>query len=116
MNDTAIRGWLERAIWEEIIPTLTLNRADLEAFATVTLERFSNPFVQHQLKKIAVSAISKYKVRVLPSVDRYMQLTSREPKRLLTALAALMIHENLSEPPFDLPVAKYLTQLKQQGD
>ncbi len=115
MNDSAIRGWLERAIWEEIIPTLTLDRADLEAFATATLERFSNPFVQHQLKKIAVSAISKYKVRVLPSVERYMQLTGREPKRLLTALAALMIHENLTEPPFDLPAAKYLTQVKEGG-
>ena len=90
MADPAIRGWVEAAIDEEIIPTLTLPRVELEQFARAVLERFSNPFIRHQLMSIALNSVSKYKTRVLPTVERYVAMNGRPPARLSQSLGALI--------------------------
>lgn len=90
MADPEMRTWVESAIHDEIIPTLTLPRGDLEAFASDVIERFSNPFIQHQLISIALNSVSKYKARILPTVERYVALNGAPPPKLSQALAALM--------------------------
>jgi tagaturonate reductase len=79
------------AIEEEVIPTLTLPKAELEAFAEAVFERFSNPFIRHSLTSIALNSVSKYKARVLPSLERYVALRGELPPRLTFALAALIV-------------------------
>ncbi|HET6544794.1 MAG TPA: tagaturonate reductase, partial [Chryseolinea sp.] len=54
------------------------------------IERFQNPFIKHELLSIALNSISKYKVRVLPSVLEYHKRTGKLPANLLYALAALI--------------------------
>ena len=54
------------------------------------IERFQNPFIKHELLSIALNSISKYKVRVLPSVLEYHKRTGKLPSNLLYALAALI--------------------------
>ena len=56
---------MQHGIEEEILPTLTLPRADLEAFAHSVTERFSNPFIKHYLLSISLNSVSKYKARIL---------------------------------------------------
>ena len=90
MNDPLIRGFMTRAIYDEVIPTLTLPKQELDAFAAAVFERFSNPFIHHALLSISLNSVSKYKTRVLPSVEQYLAMTSELPICLTFALAALI--------------------------
>jgi tagaturonate reductase len=90
--DNPICGkFIREAIYEEIIPTLDLPKEELEQFAHDVIERFLNPFIRHELSSIALNSISKYKVRVLPSVLEYHKRTGKLPQRLLKSLAALIL-------------------------
>jgi tagaturonate reductase len=90
MKDPLIRGFMTRAIYDEVIPTLTLPRQELEEFAAAVFERFSNPFIKHALLSISLNSVSKYRARVLPSVEEYLAIKGRLPARLTFALAALI--------------------------
>ncbi|MBN2221271.1 MAG: tagaturonate reductase [Vallitaleaceae bacterium] len=86
-----LRNFLYKAIFEEIIPTLTLSQEELEIFAAEVIERFKNPFIKHYLMSISLNSMSKYKARVLPSVLEYMNRKNELPKRLVFALAAYIV-------------------------
>ena len=90
MDDPLIRSYMQHGIEEEILPTLTLPRADLEAFAHSVTERFSNPFIKHYLLSISLNSVSKYKARILGTVLDYRRTQGRLPPRLTFALAALI--------------------------
>lgn len=86
-----IKDFLNQVIFEEIIPTLDLSREELEKFAGDVIERFRNPFIKHQLKDIALNSISKFQVRVLPSLLAYHNGKKMLPENLVLALAALIV-------------------------
>lgn len=90
VEDKEVGDFLNKAIHEEIIPTLDLPKDELTRFADEVMERFQNPFIKHELASIALNSISKYKVRVLPSVLAYISTKNELPKRLLYSLAALI--------------------------
>ena len=90
MKDPLISGFMQRAIYEEVIPTLTLPKDELEVFAASVLERFRNPFLRHALLSISLNSVAKYKARVLPSVEQYVAMKGQLPARLIFALAALI--------------------------
>ncbi|MEO6964747.1 MAG: tagaturonate reductase [Acidobacteriaceae bacterium] len=90
MQDPLIAGFMERAMYEEVIPILTLPKAELEAFAASVLERFRNPFLKHALLSISLNSVAKYKARVLPSVEQYLAMKGKLPARLTFSLAALI--------------------------
>lgn len=89
MEDPAVRAFLEGALFEEIIPTLSLPRTDCEAFARAVEERFSNPYIDHRLLDIALNSVSKWRARVLPSVNAFLAQNGRAPGRLTFSFAAL---------------------------
>jgi tagaturonate reductase len=90
MKDPLIRDFMTRAIYDEVIPTLTLPKQEQDAFAASVFERFSNPFIQHALLSISLNSVSKYKTRVLPSVEQYLAKKSELPACLTFSLAALI--------------------------
>ncbi|HEY3403996.1 MAG TPA: tagaturonate reductase [Ohtaekwangia sp.] len=90
VDDTFAGDFIRRAIFEEIIPTLDLSKEELTQFANDVIERFQNPFIRHELSSIALNSISKYKVRVLPSVLEFQKRTGKLPERLVQSLAALI--------------------------
>ncbi|WP_347158603.1 tagaturonate reductase [Pontibacter chitinilyticus] len=91
VENPQVSDFIKQALYAEIIPTLDLPAAELEQFAEDVLERFHNPFIRHELISIALNSVSKYKVRVLPSVLEYHQRKGKPPERLLQALAALIL-------------------------
>jgi len=97
MDDPLIRSYMQHGLDEEILPTLTLPRADLESFARSVTERFSNPFIKHYLLSIALNSVSKYKARILGTVLDYKRIKGRLPARLTFALAALIAFYRGSE-------------------
>ena len=90
MDDEAMMGYLRTCIFDEIIPTLDLPEDELKAYAEDVLERFSNPFIKHFLSSIALNSVSKFKVRVLPSLLTYIERYQKMPQTLLKAFGALL--------------------------
>ena len=90
MQDAVIRGFMERVVQTEILPTLTLPRPELEAFSRSVIERFENPFIDHALLSIALNSVSKWKARVLPTMRDFRQKTGSNPPCIAFSLAALI--------------------------
>ncbi len=88
MEDDVVRAYMEKAIYDEIIPTLTLPKAELMQFAASVTERYKNPFIDHRLLDIALNSTSKWRARVLPSFKAYIEKTGKLPKCLTFSFAA----------------------------
>ncbi len=71
MKDDVIHGFMNATLYNEVIPTLDLPKDDLNQFAADVTERFSNPFVDHQLLSISLNSTSKWKARCMPSLLEY---------------------------------------------
>ncbi|MEL6976136.1 MAG: tagaturonate reductase [Bacteroidota bacterium] len=84
-------AFLNQIIFEEIIPTLDMPKAELESYADEVLDRFGNPFIKHRLLDISLNSISKFKVRVLPSILKYMETFKEVPEGLITAFYYLIL-------------------------
>lgn len=91
VEDLEMGDYLKKAIFEEIIPSMDFDETELKAFAKDVLERFSNPFIRHELKSIALNSISKFKVRVLPSLLSYWEKNKSWPPNLTLGFAALLL-------------------------
>lgn len=90
MNDPLMAGFLQRVVFDEIVPFVPLPDAERRAYAASVLERFANPYIRHELLSIALNSVSKWKVRVLPSVLDYTKAHGRAPAGLAFSLAALL--------------------------
>jgi len=71
MQDETIHGFMNRLLFDEVIPIPPLDKADCEHFAAAVTDRFNNPFVDHQLMSISLNSTSKWKARDLPSLLEY---------------------------------------------
>ena len=87
MEDEVIRKFMNKTIYEEIIPTLTLPKDELEGFAASVTERFKNPFIDHALLAIALNSTSKWKARVMPSFKGYVEKFGELPKCITASFA-----------------------------
>jgi len=90
MNDPLVLDFIKSTIYDEIIPTLTLPKKDLEEFAEAVLTRFNNPYVKHAHLSIALNSVSKWRARCMPSFIEYIKKEGRVPLHLAFSLAALM--------------------------
>lgn len=84
-------SFIRSLVFEEIIPTLHMEKTELESFADNVFDRFRNPFIKHQLASIALNSISKFKVRVLPSLLEYIYLKKELPLGSVFSFACLLL-------------------------
>lgn len=89
LKDETVSAFLKKCIFEEIVPTLGNTETDIQ-FGKDVLERFSNPFIKHQLLSIALNSVSKFQVRVLPTILEYKEQNGVYPKALTFSMAALI--------------------------
>ncbi len=87
MQTKAVCDFMNKAIYDEIIPTLTLPKDELTAFAKSVEDRFNNPFIDHKLLSISLNSTSKWKARVLPSVKEYVRIFGKLPQCLVASFA-----------------------------
>ena len=90
MDDELVRNFMNETIQEEIIPTLTLPREELKAFADAVVDRFNNPFIKHALLSISLNSVSKWRARCMPSLLGYVEKNGKLPKNLSFSIAALL--------------------------
>lgn len=90
IDDAGMREHIRKCVFDEIIPTLDLPREELLEYAESVLERFGNPYIKHYLSSIALNSVSKFKVRVLPSITEYIKRYGEIPKTLVFSFAMLI--------------------------
>ena len=90
MDDPVFGKMVRKAIYDEIYPTVELPDGEKKFFADSIVERFRNPFAHHRLLSISLNSISKWKVRVLPSLLDYVRIKGKLPDVLAFSLAALL--------------------------
>ena len=87
MKDDVIRGFMNKTVYEEIIPTLDLPEQEVADFAEAVTDRFNNPFIDHALLAISLNSTSKWKARVMPSFKGYVEKYGKLPKCITASLA-----------------------------
>ncbi len=85
IEDPAIGSWLEKVLFEEIVPAIEDRCENPESFARDTLDRFRNPFLNHELSTIALNHEAKWKVRIEPTIREFEAKFGKTPE-LLAAL------------------------------
>jgi len=90
MNDPMIKKFMQDTLYNEVIPTLTLPKDDLMAFAEAVTGRFMNPYIKHALLSICLNSVSKWRARCMPSLLVYAEKEGKLPEHLTFSLAALM--------------------------
>lgn len=90
MNDKLILDFIKATIFDEVIPTLTLPKKELDEFAEAVLTRFNNPYVKHAHLSISLNSVSKWRARCMPSFLGYIEKEGKLPAHLTFSLAALM--------------------------
>lgn len=85
----AIGRFVRQAMLEEIAPTLDADGA--AEFAEAVLERFQNPFIMHALIDITLQATMKMRVRVVPTIQRFVSRTGQVPQSLAFGFAAFLL-------------------------
>ena len=98
IDDEGMREHVRKCVFDEIIPTLDLPKDELESYAASVIERFSNPYIKHYLSSIALNSVSKFKVRVLPSILEYIKRYGKTPTTLVFSLAKLIEFYKVGTP------------------
>ncbi len=90
LQDEKFNTFLQKGLFDEIIPTLDLEYDNLKTFADAVFDRFANPYIKHYLLSIALNSTSKFRARVLPSITEYNKRKGSVPKLLAFSFAALI--------------------------
>lgn len=90
MDDEKMGAFIKKSIFEEIIPTLDLPKEELLDFANAVLDRFKNPYIKHLWSSISLNLVSKFKVRVLPSILEHIKRLEKIPENLVFSLYCLI--------------------------
>jgi tagaturonate reductase len=90
IDDPVVSKYLNALMFDEIVPFVPLPDAERKQYAATIMERFGNPYIRHELISIALNSVSKWQVRVLPTVKDYAREHGKAPKLLSFSLAALL--------------------------
>jgi tagaturonate reductase len=112
--------FMKRLLFEEIIPATDLSGVEARAFAHAVLERFANPWLEHEWRIIATNQEDKFRIRVVPLIVRR---PAPAPGLALAAAAHLTFtrapFEALGEaariPEFVAATTRWLDLLKRDG-
>ncbi|WP_433831816.1 tagaturonate reductase [Flavobacterium anhuiense] len=83
-------GKFVNSVISEISETLDMDKNEITAYSEEVMDRFKNPFIKHALADIALNSVSKFKVRVLPSLLGYYNANKKLPVNLTFSFASLI--------------------------
>ncbi|HCN53363.1 MAG TPA: tagaturonate reductase [Prevotella sp.] len=87
-----IGKYIHKVQYDELMQTLNLPMDELQKFAADVLERFDNPYVDHQVTSIMLNSFPKYCARDLPGVKIYLERKGELPQGLVFGLAAIITY------------------------
>ena len=123
-----LSAFQKRLLFEEIIPATDIPAGEARAFAHAVLERFANPWLEHEWRVIATNQEDKFRIRVVPLiVSRALKRRlgdNASPEGLALATAAHLTYtgaplESLREaaqiPEFAAATTRWLEVLSRGG-
>lgn len=90
MADPVFGRFVERALFDEVLPAASRGDAEWQPYAEAVLDRFRNRSIRHELVAISLNSVSKWRVRVLPTVLEQVEQRGSLPPLLTFSLAALL--------------------------
>ena len=87
-NHPVLGKYIHKVQFDELMQTLNLPMEELQKFGADVLERFNNPYVDHQVTSIMLNSFPKYQTRDLPGLKVYLERKGELPKGLVLGLAA----------------------------
>lgn len=91
-NHEVIGKYIHKVQFDELMQTLNLPMEELQQFGADVLERFNNPFVDHQVTSIMLNSFPKFQTRDLPGLKTYLERKGELPKGLVLGLAAIITY------------------------
>ena len=110
MESEKMLSFVKSCVFDEIIPTLDLPKEELIDYAENVFERFNNPYIKHLCASISLNSVSKFKVRVLPSLLEYIKRTGNTPKNLVFSLAKLIEFYKVGTPTDDADIIAFMRE------
>lgn len=110
MKNEKMSSFVKKCVYDEIIPTLDLSLEELTGYANDVFERFCNPYIKHLCASISLNSVSKFKVRVLPSILEYIKRKGSYPQNLITSFAKLIEFYKTDMPNDDEKVMKFMKE------
>jgi len=116
--------FLHRILFDEIIPATDLPAEAAVQFARSVVERFRNPWLDHEWRMIATNQETKMGIRVVPLIPVFMTRRGRVPEGLALACAAHLTYlrlpvETLAEASgpsgFVEAVSRWRTVIEREG-
>lgn len=123
-NHPVLGRYIRRVQFEELLPTLNLPEDELKKYGESVLERFNNPYVDHQVTSIMLNSFPKFQTRDLPGLKTYLERKGELPKGLVLGLAAIITYYKGGNredgapivPQDDAKIMALLTDLWATGD
>lgn len=123
-NHPVIGKYIRKVQFDELMQTLNLPMDELQKFGADVLERFNNPYVDHQVTSIMLNSFPKFQTRDLPGLKVYLERKGELPKGIVLGLAAIITYykggkrEDGAEikPNDDARIMELLTNLWATGD
>ncbi|MBS1948206.1 MAG: tagaturonate reductase [Bacteroidetes bacterium] len=94
MNDRPFSDYIKGLMLDEIAPAIEDEKISLEQaqeFGLKVLDRFRNPFIEHQWLSITLQYSSKMNMRNVPSLLKYIQHYKKTPGRMAFGFAAYLL-------------------------
>ena len=91
-NHPVLGKYIEKVQFGELMETLDLPKDELQKFAADVVERFKNPYVDHQVTSIMLNSFPKFETRDLPGLKIYLERKGELPKGLVFGLAAIITY------------------------
>jgi tagaturonate reductase len=93
MEDELFEFYIENLMMDEISPAIpyTISENEKREFGLKVLDRFRNPYLQHQWFSITMQYSSKLAMRVLPVLNRYYELFKKPPELISMGFAAYIL-------------------------
>lgn len=93
MENIGFGTYVRKLMMEEIGPAIpvAIPENEIMEFGAKVLDRFKNPFLQHQWLSITMQYSSKMAMRVVPVLKRYYELKRKPPDLISTGFAAFIL-------------------------
>lgn len=94
MADAAFFSFISRLMDEEIVPAIvsdTVSVDDARRFAVQVLDRYKNPFIEHNWLSISLQYSSKMKMRNVPVLQQFYAKRTTVPRHMALGFAAYLL-------------------------
>ena len=92
VEDDVMGAFVRKVMFDELLVTLDLPKAELEKFGNDVLDRFRNPYVKHFVTSIMLNSFPKFKTRDLPGLKIYLERVGKLPSALVLGLAGIITY------------------------